>query len=105
MTISDYLKETQKTIKYVKNSNKLEQLMYLGLAASGEMGEVNNEIKKLYRDDLSLHNTREKIVYEIGDVFWYLVRLCEELGYHPEDVLSMNIKKLEERNKEWNPQN
>ena len=37
------------------------------------------------------------LVDEIGDVMWYTVRLCDELGFSPEEVMQRNWAKLRDR--------
>lgn len=70
------------------------ELSYLGLGLNGEAGEVADKIKKHLRDGkLDIGG----IVYELGDVCWYIARLAESLGYSLEDVLEINHSKLESR--------
>ena len=70
------------------------ELSYLGLGLNGEAGEVADKIKKHLRDGkLDIGG----IVYELGDVCWYVARLAESLGYSLEDVLEINHSKLESR--------
>ena len=70
------------------------ELSYLGLGLNGEAGEVADKIKKHLRDGkLDIGG----IVYELGDICWYVARLAESLGYSLEDVLEINHSKLESR--------
>ena len=92
--IDEYLEETNKTAIYpYANSRNLDELMYLGLGL-GEAGEIQGKIKKLYRDSTL---DKEVVAKEVGDLFWYAVRLCKWLGYDPSQVLAMNIEKLTDR--------
>ena len=50
-------------------------------------------MKKLLRDG-DTPEKRAEIGSELGDVAWYLVRLCDELGLDPVLVLRNNQKKL-----------
>lgn len=74
-------------------------LLYLSLALSGEVGEVQNIIKKLLRNDVGKVSPEaiDALSLELGDVFFYLIRLVVELGLDPLDVLQQNIDKLEGR--------
>lgn len=74
----------------------ISELTYLSLGLSGESGEVANQVKKLYRDGDDPAR-RAKIGAELGDVFWYLVRLCDALGLDPEQVIAENVEKLSGR--------
>ena len=77
----------------------IEGIVYLALGLTGEAGEVANKVKKIVRDygDDAPYELIEAIADELGDVFWYLVRLCDELGYSPADVMSANAQKLLDR--------
>jgi len=70
------------------------ELTYLALGLNGEAGEVADKIKKYLRDGkLDIGG----VVYELGDVCWYIARLADALGYDFEDLLTINHAKLEDR--------
>jgi len=70
------------------------ELSYLALGLNGEAGEVADKIKKHLRDGkLDIGG----IIYELGDVCWYVARLADSLGYSLEDILAINNAKLESR--------
>ena len=71
-------------------------LKYFALGLGGEVGEVQNEIKKLERDDNNILTSerKEKIIKEIGDTMWYLTGLCKKIDCSLEEVLNKNIEKL-----------
>lgn len=70
------------------------ELSYLALGLNGEAGEVADKIKKHLRDGkLDIGG----IIYELGDVCWYVARLADSLGYSLEDILTINNAKLESR--------
>ena len=77
-------------------------LEYLTLGLASEAGEVAGKIKKLIRDrdkglaDLSFNDKRE-IIYEMGDVLWYIAMLAWELDHNLSDVAYHNVEKLEDR--------
>lgn len=76
------------------NTGSIPEAMYLALGLAGESGEVAEKIKKLYRDNKLVAEDLEK---ELGDVFWYLTRLCAWLEVQPSTILEKNLKKLEDR--------
>ena len=95
MQLSEYLELTHKTAIYPEagTGSNLE-LYYLSLGLVSEAGEVAGKVKKLIRDGkLDIGN----LAYELGDCFWYLVRLCDTIGYSPEDITTININKLLKR--------
>ena len=65
------------------------------LGLTREAGEVADLVKKAYYQghDLDL----EAIMKELGDVAWYIALACQALGVGMEEVLKMNIEKLENR--------
>jgi NTP pyrophosphatase (non-canonical NTP hydrolase) len=90
MTLNEYQKLTRETAIYPKN----QAIPYLALGLTSEAGEVAGKIKKQIRDGgVDVIGT----IDEIGDVFWYLARLCDELGFDSEDVLKRNWDKLSDR--------
>lgn len=95
MHLNDYLDATNQTAIYPEAGTGSDlELYYLSLGLTSEAGEVAGKIKKLIRDGkLDIGN----LAYELGDCFWYLARLCDAIGYEPEDILTININKLLKR--------
>ena len=79
-----------------RNCTKQFDIQYMALGLGGEVGEVQNEIKKLYRDNSGKMTEirRKKIIIELGDVMWYLAGICKRLNCTLEDILEKNIQKL-----------
>lgn len=74
-------------------------LIYVMLKLPGECAEVSQHIGKVIRDDNCII-TSERIAAikkEVGDVFWYLARLCKHLGIDPDEFLQENLDKLSDR--------
>jgi NTP pyrophosphatase (non-canonical NTP hydrolase) len=69
-------------------------LSYLGLGLCSEAGEVAGKLKKSIRDGGVDVLT---IIDEIGDVYWYLARLVDELHFNVDVVLQRNMDKLNSR--------
>lgn len=90
MQLEAYQKLTKETAIYPKE----QALVYLTLGLTSEAGEVAGKVKKMIRDGgINVMDT----IDEIGDVFWYMARLCDELNVSAEDVLQRNIQKLMDR--------
>lgn len=88
-------------------------LMYTALGLA-EAGEVQNKVKKTFRDDGVLnfedideannqarvsfqeipHERREQIMKELGGMLWYAAATCEELGCSLSEVMRMNLAEL-----------
>ena len=65
----------------------------LGLV--GEAGEVAEKIKKLIRDSSRFQN--EEIMKELGDVVFYATALANIYGKGLQELLELNIAKLDDR--------
>lgn len=75
------------------------KIIYPCLGISGEVGEVCEKIKKIYRDkngQFSEHD-KDEICREIGDVLWYLSALCTDLNRDFNDIAFKNTQKIYER--------
>tara|TARA_B100000963_G_scaffold339133_1_gene336621 strand:- start:611 stop:940 length:330 start_codon:yes stop_codon:yes gene_type:complete len=99
-TIQKFHEFVQQTYKYDFGHGNL---LYLSNGMGGEAGEVQNEVKKLYRalnqgkvqdesnKEISLR--KDNIKKEIGDVLWYLFAMANELEVNIEEVIQINMNK------------
>ena len=85
-----YMDFTRKTAKYPKRKEK----EYLMIGLMNEAGEVGGAFKKEIRDNV---NNEELIIDEMGDVLWYLTRLCDVYDIKISELMINNISKLMER--------
>lgn len=109
MEFGDFFEELiNKTESYtdlaLKTLNKdvFEQkdlILNASLGLSGEVGEVNDIIKKyMYHGHKLDDDMKEKIILELGDVCWYVALMAWAIDKTKfEDVLNKNIAKLEKR--------
>lgn len=101
----EWIKQTESyTDLALKTLNKdvFEQkdlILNASLGLSGEVGEVNDIIKKyMYHGHKLDDDTKEKIILELGDVCWYVALMAWAIDKTKfEDVLNKNIAKLEKR--------
>ena len=82
-----YLDFTRKTAKYPKRREK----EYLMIGLMSEAGEVGGAYKKEIRDRVD--NT-ELSRDELGDVLWYLQRLCDVYDIKISELMVNNMDKL-----------
>jgi NTP pyrophosphatase (non-canonical NTP hydrolase) len=78
----------------------MPELGYLGLCCTEEAGEIAGKLKKFYRDGGDFASDEflgQKLLREIGDELYYLVKLAHVLGYSLEDVARANEEKLRDR--------
>lgn len=103
--LEEWINENESyTDKALKTLNKdvFEQkdlILNASLGLSGEVGEVNDIIKKyMYHGHNLNDDTKEKIILELGDVCWYVALMAWAIDKTKfEDVLNKNIEKLEKR--------
>jgi len=88
--IDAYQEWSKETAIYPKES----AIEYLTLGLVSEAGEVAGKVKKRIRDG---NIKEEEILAELGDVYWYLVRLADEMGVKSSDIIHLNKAKLTKR--------
>jgi NTP pyrophosphatase (non-canonical NTP hydrolase) len=95
ISTTDYTNFTRETAIYPK----CRELEYVTLGLVGESGEIANKVKKVIRDDggIITNEKIEDLKCEVGDVCWYIARLCDHLGTTIDEVLTNNVKKLSKR--------
>lgn len=94
-----YQRQTDNTAVYPgKGTGGKEAITYCALKLAGEAGEVAEKVGKiLYRGDVTSAPLQEILAKELGDVLWYVARLCTELNISLTDVASQNLEKLADR--------
>ena len=70
------------------------EIFYLSLGLTSEAGEIAGKVKKYIRDGKLDPGA---IAYELGDVAYYLARLADAMGYSFEQIMDINVSKLEKR--------
>ena len=95
MNSKEYQEYIKKFDKYPKELN----LVMYALGLGGEAGEVQEKVKKLYRDKGGNidHAFTWSMAKELGDVLWYVTMICNKLGLTLEEVMGLNRVKLDER--------
>ena len=93
LDFNKYQIETRKTKIYS------DDIIYPSLGLSGEVGELMNQIKKIYRDDNGKISTVRKtdLKKEIGDVLWYIARVADDLNIDLTEAVELNLEKLNSR--------
>jgi len=95
MDLSFYQLKAIKTAIY-PNSHRVS---YPAMGLGGEVGEVLNKIKKVYRDKDGIFDTatKEDIAKELGDCLWYIAVLAHDLGQDLDKIAADNLAKLKSR--------
>ena len=100
MDFNEYQKECRKTdVGTAAQDNLNPGWVYYVLGIAGETGEIMEKMKKLFRDKQGIVDKDFKldITKEMGDVQWYMARLCDWLDIEFEDVFVKNVEKLQSR--------
>lgn len=105
MTFEQFRKEVLRNRPDFSTSSPSNKLSMAGLGMTGEAGEVADIIKKILHHDQPLEPLRDKLIKEMGDVYWYLEFLGATLGIDTEKVLEINVTKLRTRHPNgWSPE-
>jgi len=94
MNFKDYEENALKSAKY-PGKGAFMGVCYCGLKLNGEAGEVAEKIGKAWRDyGGEINNERRlQILFECGDVLWYLTMIAREHGSTLEEIARMNNEK------------
>ena len=78
--------------------SNIHRLLTAAVGVSAEGGEFMEIVKKMvFQGKPWSDSNREHLLIELGDVMWYVAQACMALGVDFEEVLEMNVKKLEKR--------
>lgn len=93
--------DSQHNGKFNWNENvsdkNIEMLEFLILALTGEVGETANIVKKIIRGDFLLSQKYGDLKEEITDVFIYVLKLSNQLGFDLEEEYLKKMKINQER--------
>lgn len=77
------------------------ELSYLAMGLAGEAGETVDVLKKAFRKGYAFCNLpadyQDRLELELGDVLFYVLRICAVMQWDPKDILMRNLVKLLER--------
>lgn len=95
----DFYEYQKQANDFAKYPDKSKNIFYPGLGLAGEAGEVADKIKRIMRDDGGelTEERRKQIIYELGDVLWYVAALCYEIREPMANVAIKNLEKLGSR--------
>lgn len=96
MTLNEYQKLAKRTSGKVLVSG---DYIYPTLGMVSEAGEFAGKVKKIFRDNGGKMNkeTKEALIYELGDVLWYVSEIASKLKVGLDEVAKLNIEKLASR--------
>ena len=93
MNINNYQLKASRTMPTLGTLSEDSIHMVLGMQT--EAAEIADVYKKAlaYKKPIDFVNVKE----ELGDLMWYIANMCNIHGWNLEDVLDVNIAKLEAR--------
>ena len=87
------------SIEYLdgKGSN-IQRLLTAAVGISAEGGEFMEIVKKMVFQGKPWNDAnREHLIVELGDVMWYVAQACMALDTTFDEIIEMNVEKLEAR--------
>ena len=93
ITEQEYVHEVMRT--YAGSPDDRSKLTLGALGLAGESGEVIYLIKKQLFQGHTID--QEKLLDEMGDVYWYFTLILQTMGYSLQQVMNCNIAKLRRR--------
>jgi NTP pyrophosphatase (non-canonical NTP hydrolase) len=93
MEINEYQGKAMRTLNPALKEKDILLNSVMGLC--GESGEAIDIVKKWLCQGHTLD--KEHLIKELGDVAWYLAEAATALGVPLEEVLQLNLAKLEKR--------
>ena len=94
----DFIALSDRLVTLDEQGANIERLMTGAIGLNAEGGEVMEIVKKMvfqgksWNDETSYHLKRE-----LGDCMWYIMQCCIALEVSMDEVIKMNIDKLEKR--------
>lgn len=99
MKFEDYVNERHRIFSLQDANKECMNINWGSLSLGGEVGEFQNIVKKIMRDDGGIITADRKMQMkdELGDVLWYWLFVCDILKLNPEDLMEYNMSKLKMR--------
>lgn len=82
---------------WIRDENPLIDEFRIAMGIFGEAGEIADKIKKFYRDKTSGQKLRGDLMKEVGDLMYYVAKVCNFYDLDLDGILMMNVEKLEDR--------
>ena len=94
----DFVDLSDRLVELNREGANIERLTTSGVGLAAESGEFLEIVKKMvFQGKPWSDANREHLLIELGDVMWYVAQACMALDVDFEEVLEMNVKKLEKR--------
>jgi NTP pyrophosphatase (non-canonical NTP hydrolase) len=94
MTPDEYKKKVLQTESTLFQTPNI-RLLHGALGCATEAGEIVDLIKRHCYYDINF--IEDNLIEELGDLLWYIAIMADELDISFEELMEMNIKKLQTR--------
>lgn len=98
MNFLEYQKLCRKTDCYQEDQKPFCHALGLG----SEAGEYQGKVDKHYRKTQEFNPSADERLHmakELGDIMWYVSQCADDIGYSLEEIATINIAKLADRDK------
>ena len=94
----DFIAFSDRVVSLDEKGANIERLLTGAVGINSEGGEIMEIVKKLIFqgkkwDDETIYHLKR----ELGDVMWYVMQCCIALDVSVDEIVAMNIDKLEKR--------
>jgi len=94
----DFLALSDRLVSLDEKGANIERLMTGAIGLNAEGGEVMEIVKKMvFQGKPWNEETKQHLKRELGDVCFYIITCCISLDISIEEVIQMNVDKLEKR--------
>ena len=94
----DFIAFSDRVVSLDEKGANIERLLTGSVGINSEGGEIMEIVKKLIFqgkkwDDETIYHLKR----ELGDVMWYVMQCCIALDVSLDEIIKMNVEKLEKR--------
>ena len=94
----DFVYLADRLVELDRKGANIERLTTAAVGMSAESGEFLEIIKKMvFQGKPWTDDNRKHLIIELGDVMWYVAQACMALDISFDEVIEMNVDKLQAR--------
>ena len=95
---TDFLALSDRLVELDEKGANIERLLTAGVGINAEGGEFLEIIKKMIFQGKPFNaDNKEHMIIELGDLMWYVTQACMALEVSLDEVVALNVTKLEKR--------
>ena len=94
----DFVYLADRLVELDRKGANIERLTTAAVGMSAESGEFLEIVKKMvFQGKPWTDDNRKHLIIELGDVMWYVAQACMALDISFDEVIEMNVDKLQAR--------